>query len=428
MKKSEAVNGLLVFSLGISILGYGHVARAYPGYGSAPPATAPRTGAALAGAVSADNLIPKIEVSAGHSASLHPDASGQPRPNNFWWPNLLNVSALRRESTGNPLGADFSYPRAYAKLNLQAVRADLRSLMKTSQEWWPADYGHYGPFFIRMAWHSAGTYRAPDGRGGADGGQQRFEPLNSWPDNANLDKARRLLQPLVDKYYPNLSWADAMILAGDEAMRDMGFKTLGFAGGRTDDWAPDLVYWGPEDKFLESHRFKKNGELILPLAASVMGLIYVNPEGADGKPDPLASAKHIRATFGRMGMNDEETVALIAGGHAFGKAHGAHPPEKCVEGPAPAGAPIEDQQIGWKNKCGKGNAEDTVTSGIEGAWTPEPTRWTHEYLTNLYKYDWTLTKGPGGKFQWFAKDLEASDFAPNAHKPERAPIMMLTTD
>ena len=413
-----------------------HEAFAYAHFGNAaPPATMP--GANIKAAVDTESavnqLIPEIKImlpSAERSSELSSSGNrmDRPRPNEFWWPKLLSVSPLRRYEDTNPLGKDFNYARAFANLDMNAVRADLRALMKDSKSWWPADYGHYGPLFIRMAWHSAGTYRAPDGRGGADGGQQRFEPLNSWPDNANLDKARRLLQPLVDKYYPNLSWADAMVLAGEEAIRDMGFNTLGFAAGRTDDWTPDLVYWGPEDKFLESKRFDRRGNLQLPLAASVMGLIYVNPEGADGKPDPLKSAQHIRATFGRMGMNDEETVALIAGGHTFGRSHGAHRPERCLEAPAPADAPIEDQLIGWKNNCGKGNAEDTVTSGLEGAWTPEPIRWTHEYLTNLYKYEWKLHRGPGGKYQWFAKGLEESDKAPKPHGPGKAPIMMLTTD
>lgn len=410
----------------------GPSASAYPDYAppAAPPATMPLSTSEEAAKAPAgvDRLIPKIQVSVGRDSARANLVAGTPRPNDFWWPSLLDVSPLRRSESVNPLGADFDYAKAFAKLDLNAVKADLRALMKDSKEWWPADYGHYGPFFIRMAWHSAGTYRAADGRGGADGGQQRFEPLNSWPDNANLDKARRLLQPLVDKYYPNLSWADAMVLAGDEAMRDMGFKTLGFAGGREDDWAPDLVYWGPEDKFLESHRFDANGNLMLPLAASVMGLIYVNPEGPDGRPDPLLSAERIRTTFGRMGMNDEETVALIAGGHTFGRTHGAHHADVCLDPPAPANAPIEAQQIGWHNKCGKGNAEDTITSGLEGSWSPDPTRWTHEFLTNLYKYDWSLHKGPGGKYQWYAPALAAADRAPNAHGPGTAPIMMLTTD
>ncbi len=407
-------------------------AVAWPGYkkAGAPKATAP---AAVAFAPTGsgagmDQLIPKITVQSNREAFPNKLGDGKPRPNDFWWPNLLDISPLRHYESVNPLGADFSYPKAFASLDMKKVKADLRALMKESKDWWPADYGHYGPFFIRMAWHSAGTYRALDGRGGSDGGQQRFEPLNSWPDNANLDKSRRLIQPLVDKYYPNLSWADAMVLAGDEAMRDMGFKTLGVAGGREDDWTPDLVFWGPEDKFLESHRFDTNGELLPPLAASVMGLIYVNPEGPDGKPDPLLSAERIRTTFGRMGMNDEETVALIAGGHTFGKSHGAHKPALCLEAPVPANAPTEDQLTGWRNKCGKGNAEDTVTSGLEGSWTPDPTRWTHEYLTNLYKYEWSLQKGPGDKYQWFAKDLEPKDHAPDAHTSASVPIMMLTTD
>ncbi|HXH31913.1 MAG TPA: catalase/peroxidase HPI [Bacteriovoracaceae bacterium] len=432
MKCFKNKSGAVVALLAIGLNGYVGPAQAWPGYkkAGAPAATAPKIFGLkpFGSGTGMDELIPKIEVQADESLKS-PIVEGKPRPNDFWWPTLLDVSPLRQFESVNPLGADFSYPKAFAKLNMKAVKADLRALMKDSKSWWPADYGHYGPLFIRMAWHSAGTYRALDGRGGADGGQQRFEPLNSWPDNANLDKSRRLIQPLVDKYYPNLSWADAMVLAGDEAMRDMGFKTLGFAGGREDDWTPDLVYWGPEDRFLESRRFNSKGELLLPLAASVMGLIYVNPEGPDGKPDPLLAAERIRTTFGRMGMNDEETVALIAGGHTFGKAHGARKAEGCVEAPAPADAPTEAQLLGWRNKCGKGNAEDTITSGIEGAWTPDPVRWTHEFLTKLYKYDWSLQKGPGGKFQWFAKNLEAADHAPNAHKPgEKAPIMMLTTD
>ena len=377
---------------------------------------------------SVDMLVPQITVNTEAMRTARIMAQN-PRPANFWWPEILNVSPLRRYEAVNPLGADFDYAKAYKKLDIESVKADMRKTLTDSKNWWPADYGNYGPFFIRMAWHSAGTYRKLDGRGGADGGQQRFEPLNSWPDNANLDKARRLIQPVVDKYYPNLSWADAMILAGDIAFEDSGFETLGFAGGRVDDWTPDLVYWGPEDEFLKSNRRDKEGRLLQPLAASVMGLIYVNPEGPDGKPDPLLSAKSMRETFGQMGMNDEETVALVAGGHTLGKAHGAHKPEDCQVGPSPTAAPVEDQAFGWKNICGKGNAEDTVTSGLEGAWSPDPIKWTHEYLTNLYKYDWELQKGPGGKFQWYAKGLEKSDFAPNAHiAGEKAPIMMLTTD
>ncbi|MDZ4663115.1 MAG: catalase/peroxidase HPI [Pseudomonadota bacterium] len=419
------------FLLAIGVLGHaqgGHSSSSYT-QGKAPPPTSYMRPKAHVATDSVDQLIPKISVDVGNTNNKFANTEHtEPRSNDFWWPKALNVSPLRKFENVNPLGKDFNYAEAYSKLDIRAVEDDLRALMKDSKSLWPADYGHYGPFFIRMAWHSAGTYRALDGRGGSDGGQQRFAPLNSWPDNANLDKARLLLQPLVDKYYPNLSWADAMVLAGDLAMRDMGFKTLGVAGGRTDDWSPDLVYWGPEDEFLKSHRFDKNGNLLLPLAASVMGLIYVNPEGADGKPDPLLSAKHIRMTFGRMGMNDEETVALIAGGHTFGKAHGAHSAAKCVVGPDPTAAPVNEQLKGWKNKCGKGNAEDTITSGIEGAWTSQPVKWTHEYLTILYEYQWTLKKGPGGKFQWFAKDLKPADHAPDAHLAKRVPVMMLTTD
>ncbi len=301
---------------------------------------------------------------------------GEPKPNQFWWPDQLDLTRLRdHDPDSNPYGEDFDYAEAFAELDLAAVKKDLRELMTESQDWWPADFGHYGPFFIRMAWHSAGTYRTLDGRGGAGGGQQRFDPLNSWPDNANLDKARRLLWPIKQKYGRNISWADLMVLAGTVAMEDMGFKTFGFAGGRADDWEPDLVYWGPEADMMGRERYNEEGELDDPLAATQMGLIYVNPEGPGGNPDPLAAAEQIRESFGRMAMNDEETVALIAGGHTFGKTHGAHDPSECV-GPEPAAAPVEQQGLGWKNKCGKGNAEDTITSGLEGAWTAAPTRWT----------------------------------------------------
>ncbi|NRA65354.1 MAG: catalase/peroxidase HPI [Pseudobacteriovorax sp.] len=396
----------------------------------APPPTAFATAKTTNDPEAAIDLaIPKITVTMNDDVRSAGTRTDKPRPNDFWWPNLLDVSALRRYEATNPLGSDFSYAEAYAKLDMEKVKADMKAVMTDSKEWWPADYGHYGPLFIRMAWHSAGTYRALDGRGGSDGGQMRFEPLNSWPDNTNLDKARRLIQPVVDKYYPNLSWADAMILAGNLALEDMGFQTLGFAGGRTDDWTPDLVYWGPEDQLLASKRFDKDGNLLVPLAASVMGLIYVNPEGPDGKPDPLLSAKRIRTTFGRMGMNDEETVALIAGGHTLGKMHGANKPEDCVIGPPPADSPDAAQGIGWKNVCGKGNAEDTITSGIEGPWTSTPIQWSHGYFTNLYKYDWELSRGPGGKYQWFPKNADASATAPDAHVPnKRVSITMLTTD
>ncbi|WP_303675208.1 catalase/peroxidase HPI [Vampirovibrio chlorellavorus] len=352
---------------------------------------------------------------------------GEPRTNQFWWPNQLDLSILRRHtSESDPLGKTFNYAEAFNSLDLQAVKKDINDLLTTSQDWWPADYGNYGPFFIRMAWHSAGTYRLTDGRGGADGGQQRFEPLNSWPDNANLDKARRLLWPIKQKYGNKISWADLMVLTGNVALENMGFQTFGFAGGRVDDWEPDLVYWGPETKFLASERYNKDGQLKNPLAAVQMGLIYVNPEGPNGKPDPLAAAKDIRESFGRMAMNDEETVALIAGGHTFGKAHGAHSPT-CV-GPEPAAAGVEKQGLGWENKCGKGNAGDTVTSGLEGAWSFNPTTFTTQYLDNLFAFDWVQTKSPAGAIQWVAKDESVAKLVPDAHDPAKrhAPIMFTT--
>ena len=359
------------------------------------------------------------------SAPLAPETS---KTNQFWWPELLNLGPLRQhEVTANPLGASFNYPAAFNSLDLSAVKKDINTLLTTPQAWWPADYGNYGPFFIRMAWHSAGTYRLQDGRGGADGGQQRFEPLNSWPDNANLDKARRLLWPIKQKYGQNISWGDLMVLTGNVALENMGFKTYGFAGGRADDWKPDLVYWGPESKFLANERHGHDGKLEKPLAAVQMGLIYVNPEGPNGNPDPLAAAKDIREAFGRMAMNDEETVALIAGGHTFGKAHGAHPPTDCV-GPEPAAAGIEKQGFGWENKCGKGNAEDTVTSGLEGSWSGNPVAWTTQYLNNLFGYEWVQTKSPAGAIQWTPKEVAAANLAPDAHiaGKRQAPIMFTT--
>jgi len=307
------------------------------------------------------------------------------------------------------------------------VKEDVEAVLTTSQDWWPADYGNYGPFFIRMAWHAAGTYRIADGRGGAGGGQQRFEPLNSWPDNVSLDKARRLLWPIKQKYGRSISWADLMTLAGNVAMESMGFKTFGFAGGREDDWEPDLVYWGPEDEFLADERYSGDRKLANPLAAVQMGLIYVNPEGPNGNPDPLLAAKDIRDTFGRMAMNDEETVALIAGGHTFGKAHGAHKPDDCV-GPEPAAAGLEEQGLGWRNSCGKGNAEDTVTSGLEGAWTAAPTQWSMMYLSNLFAFEWEQTRSPAGAIQWVPKDGQAANTVPDAHVAGKAhqPIMFTT--
>ena len=349
--------------------------------------------------------------------------------NQFWWPEKLDLSPLRQHATeSSPMDKDFNYAKEFNKLDIDALKKDIELLMKTSQDWWPSDYGHYGPFFIRMAWHSAGTYRTYDGRGGGDGGQQRFEPLNSWPDNTNLDKARRLLWPIKSKYGDKISWADLMVLSGNVALESMGFKTIGFAGGRVDDWEADLVYWGPEKKFLADERYKEGRKLDHPLGAVQMGLIYVNPEGPNGNPDPLAAAKDIRETFGRMAMNDEETLALIAGGHTFGKAHGKADPSKCV-GAEPAAAEIEEQGFGWKNKCGKGNGGDTITSGLEGAWSASPTQWTTQYLTNLFAYEWVQTKSPAGATQWIPKDDAAANLVPDAHNPaERHAPIMFTTD
>jgi len=354
----------------------------------------------------------------------------KPRPNVDWFPELLDLSVLHRPSAlSDPMGPGFDYAREFSSLDLKAVKADLFALMTNSQEWWPADYGHYGPLFIRMAWHSAGTYRIGDGRGGAGSGQQRFEPLNSWPDNANLDKARHLLWPIKQKYGRKISWADLMILAGNCALESMGFKTYGFAGGRIDAWEPDdSIYWGPEDTWLADKRYSGQRDLENPLAAVQMGLIYVNPEGPNGNPDPLAAAIDIRETFARMAMNDEETVALIAGGHTFGKTHGAADPTKYV-GLAPAGAPIEEQNQGWRNSFGSGNGDDTITSGLEGAWTQSPTRWSNLYFDNLFKYEWELTKSPAGAFQWKPQNGAAKGSVPDAHDASKrhAPTM-LTTD
>lgn len=349
--------------------------------------------------------------------------------NQFWWPERLDLGPLRQHSEkSNPMGPNFDYAKEYKKLDVKALKADIEKLMKTSQDWWPADWGHYGPFFVRMAWHSSGTYRVADGRGGAGGGQLRFEPLNSWPDNANLDKARRLLWPIKKKYGSQISWADLMVLTGNVALESMGFKTFGFAGGRADDWEADLVYWGPEKKFLADERYQGNRKLKGPLAAVQMGLIYVNPEGPNGNPDPQLAANDIRETFGRMAMNDEETVALIAGGHTFGKAHGKANPEKCV-GAEPAAAGVEDQGMGWKNKCGTGKGVDTITSGLEGAWSVSPTRWTMQYLDNLYKFEWVKTKSPAGATQWIPKDGQAAELVPDAHdKTKRSAPIMFTTD
>ncbi len=357
-------------------------------------------------------------------------SAGSGTRNNDWWPNQLKLSILRQHSSlSNPMGEEFNYAEAFKSLDLDAVKKDLFDLMTTSQEWWPADYGHYGPFFIRMAWHSAGTYRIADGRGGAGFGTQRFAPLNSWPDNANLDKARLLLWPIKQKYGKKISWADLMILTGNCALESMGFETFGFAGGRADVWEPaEDIYWGSEGKWLDDKRYTGDRELENPLAAVQMGLIYVNPEGPNGNPDPLASALDIRETFARMAMNDEETVALIAGGHTFGKTHGAADPSKYV-GPEPAGAGIEEQGLGWKNTFGSGNGEDTITSGLEGAWTTTPTKWSNNYFENLFKFEWELSKSPAGAHQWKPKAGAGAGTVPDAHNPSKshAPTM-LTAD
>lgn len=349
--------------------------------------------------------------------------------NTYWWPKKLDLSPLRQNDiTSSPQSKSFNYAKEFNSLDLQAVVQDLKQLMTSSQDWWPADYGNYGPFFIRMAWHSAGTYRIFDGLGGADGGMQRFAPLNSWPDNANLDKARRLLWPIKQKYGNKISWADLMVLAGTVAIDSMGLKTLGFAGGRNDAWQPEYVNWGTEGKWLASERVDKNGTLKKPYSATQMGLIYVNPEGPGGKPDPLAAAKDIRETFSRMGMNDEETVALIAGGHTFGKAHGAASPEQHV-GPAPEAAGIQEQGFGWINNFGTGYGDDTITSGLEGAWSFTPVHWSHNYLQTLYHFNWVQSKSPAGAIQWTPENSNTLKVVPDAQNPKihHAP-MMFTTD
>jgi catalase-peroxidase len=350
--------------------------------------------------------------------------------NQEWWPNQLNLSVLHQNSPlSNPMGKQFNYAEEFKSLDLDAVIKDLHSLMTASQDWWPADYGHYGPFFIRMAWHSAGTYRIGDGRGGASSGTQRFAPLNSWPDNVSLDKARRLLWPIKQKYGRKISWADLMILTGNVALESMGFKTFGFAGGREDVWEPEEdIYWGSEDTWLGDKRYSGDRQLENPLAAVQMGLIYVNPEGPNGTPDPVAAARDIRETFARMAMNDEETVALIAGGHTFGKAHGAADPGKYV-GPQPEGADIAEQGLGWKNSYGSGKGVDTISSGLEGAWTPDPVKWDKGYFDTLFGYEWELTKSPAAAYQWTPKNGAGAGTVPDAHDPsQRHAPMMLTTD
>ncbi|HVM99085.1 MAG TPA: catalase/peroxidase HPI [Caulobacteraceae bacterium] len=360
---------------------------------------------------------------------VRPNATLGGRSNRDWWPDQLNLKILHQNSAlSDPMGKDFNYAEAFRKLDLQALKQDLYALMTESQDWWPADFGHYGGLFIRMAWHSAGTYRISDGRGGAGAGQQRFAPLNSWPDNANLDKARRLLWPVKQKYGEAISWADLMILAGNCALESMGFKTFGFAGGRADVWEPDeAVYWGPEETWLGDKRYSGDRELANPFGAVQMGLIYVNPQGPNGNPDPLAAAKDIRETFARMAMNDEETVALIAGGHTFGKTHGAGP--ESLVGPEPEGAPIEAQGLGWKSEFGTGKGDDAITSGLEVIWTTTPTKWSNNFFENLFGYEWELTKSPAGAHQWRPKNGAGAGAAPDAHDPsKRHAPSMLTTD
>jgi catalase-peroxidase len=352
------------------------------------------------------------------------------RSNRDWWPNQLNLHILEQNSPlSNPMGHEFNYAAEFKKLDLDALKKDVFAVMTTSQEWWPADYGHYGPLFIRMAWHSAGTYRIADGRGGAGSGLQRFAPLNSWPDNVSLDKARRLLWPVKQKYGQKISWADLMVLAGNCALESMGLKTFGFAGGREDVFESDAdTYWGPESTWLGDERYSGDRQLANPLGAVQMGLIYVNPEGPNGKPDPLAAARDIRETFGRMAMNDEETVALIAGGHTFGKAHGAADAAKYV-GPEPESASLEELGLGWKNTFGTGKGDDTITSGLEGAWTMNPVKWDNGYFDNLFGYEWEVHKGPGGAWQWKPKDGKGQNTVPDAHDPSKKHVpMMFTTD
>ena len=349
--------------------------------------------------------------------------------NQYWWPNQLKLKVLQQNpAVGDPMGADFNYSAEFKTLDLESVRKDIDQVMATSQEWWPADYGHYGPFFIRMAWHAAGTYRTTDGRGGSGSGSQRFAPLNSWPDNVNLDKARRLLWPVKAKYGKKLSWADLMVFAGNCALDSMGLKTFGFGGGRVDIWEPEEdIYWGAESEWLADGRYTGDRELENPLAAVQMGLIYVNPQGPNDNPDPLASARDIRETFGRMAMNDVETVALIAGGHTFGKAHGAADPDKYV-GPEPEGAPLQEQGLGWKNSFGTGSGADTISSGLEGAWTPTPTKWDNSYFETLFGYEWVKTTSPAGATQWIPTDAAAGSAVPDAHDPAKkhAPVMFTT--
>jgi catalase-peroxidase len=360
--------------------------------------------------------------------SPEPKTPFRPRTNKDWWPNQLDLSVLHQHTPqGNPLGEDFDYAEEFQSLDLEALKQDIIEVMRTSQDWWPADYGHYGPLFIRMTWHQAGTYRIEDGRGGGGDGGQRFAPLNSWPDNANLDKARRLLWPVKQKYGQKISWADLLVYAGNVALEDMGFQTFGFGFGREDIWEPEEIFWGPEDTWLGDERYSGDRELAGPLANVQMGLIYVNPEGPNGQPDPMAAARDIRETFHRMAMNDEETVALIAGGHTFGKTHGAGNPD--LVGPEPEGCPVHTMGLGWKNEFGSGKGKDTITSGLEGAWTPTPVQWDNSFWETLFGYEWELTESPAGAKQWKPKGDAAADTVPDAHDPDvRHAPMMATTD
>lgn len=433
----SVIRPLLWGALTIGSLGIGSTSAFGQSHDSvAPAASTPNVGATGHGAVGGKCPVTgAIQSFASLAKSVQQgdsnvNVTSGAMSNSDWWPEQLNLKILHQNSPmGNPMGTDFNYAEEFKKLDLDAVKKDIAALMTQSQDWWPADYGHYGPLFIRMAWHSAGTYRVQDGRGGAGYGTQRFAPLNSWPDNANLDKARRLLWPIKQKYGKRLSWADLMVLTGNVALESMGFKTFGFAGGRADVWEPqEDIYWGPESEWLGDKRYQGDRELDNPLAAVQMGLIYVNPEGPNGKPDPLAAARDIRETFARMAMNDEETVALIAGGHTFGKAHGAASPEGNV-GPEPEGATIEEQGLGWKNKLGKGNGASTITSGLEGAWTSTPTEWSNGYFENLFGYEWELTKSPAGAWQWKPKGDKGKGTVPDAHDPNKSHApMMFTTD
>jgi len=372
-------------------------------------------------------LLVALGAAAAPAFAAGPAQPGEPRSNQYWWPDQLDLAPLRQHTIeSDPMGGDFNYAEAFGKLDLAAVKKDINAVLTDSQEWWPADWGHYGALFIRMAWHSAGTYRSADGRGGAAHGNQRFAPLNSWPDNTNLDKARRLLWPIKRRYGNRISWADLIILTGNVALESMGFPTFGFAGGRTDIWQPEQdVFWGKESHWLGQERRGEDGSLDQPLAAVEMGLIYVNPEGPGGQPDPLASGRDVRDTFARMGMSVEETVALVAGGHTFGKCHGAAPAENL--GPEPEGAALQEQGLGWRNRYGSGNAENTITSGIEGAWKPHPTRWDQGYFEMMFTYEWDLTRSPAGAWQWVARDVRPEHLIPDAHVPGRRAAPIMTT-